>query len=178
MSAADPETRRLLLLRHAKSSWKDASLPDAERPLNARGRRSCELLQAHLEAANVGADLVVCSTARRTVETLERIVSGFAGHPEISVDERVYHGRAADLLSIARETDEGTASLMLIGHNPAIGELARGLAGAGADLAQLRDKYATGALATISFAVPWPELGEGAGTLESYVRPKDLEASG
>jgi phosphohistidine phosphatase len=161
--------RRLYLLRHAKSSWDDPALADRERPLNERGRRAAVLVAGHLERERIEPELIVCSPARRTLETLER-VEGSLGDPLVELDERLYAADADELLDRLRELPDDVESVMLIGHNPGIHDLARLLTGSD----DLSRKFPTAALATLSFDASWPELSPATADLAGFVRPKQL----
>jgi phosphohistidine phosphatase len=170
-----PAMRRLYLLRHAKSSWKDRSLADRDRPLAGRGKRAAKDMARHLEAEGIRPDLVLCSPARRTRETLERIEGAFGDAVEARVDEALYGASAAELLERISELPPEVGSVMLIGHNPGLEELALALASEGDGLARLREKFPTAALATIDLpADRWGEIERGSGILVGYVRPRDL----
>ncbi|HKR02167.1 MAG TPA: histidine phosphatase family protein, partial [Pyrinomonadaceae bacterium] len=82
--------KKLLLLRHAKSSWDDASLPDFERPLNERGRRAAPLMGEFMRRQKIRPDLVICSPARRTRETIARVLEAAGMTTEVRYDERIY----------------------------------------------------------------------------------------
>ncbi len=168
--------RRLLLLRHAKSSWDDASLPDEERPLAPRGQRAVGLLRAHLRARDAAVDLVLCSPARRTRETWDGIRAGLRSEPEVRFVPDVYEATADDLLRVLRAVAGEPAAVLLIGHNPGTAELAGRLVGGGEDeaLAQLEHGFPTGGLATLSFAGAWADLGPGRARLAAFARPRDL----
>jgi phosphohistidine phosphatase len=165
--------RRLLLLRHAKSSWKEAGLADRERPLNKRGRRACKLLRINLAELGLRPGLILCSPARRTVETLERIAPALGEGTETRYEERLYDASAAGLLELLRETDDDVGELLLVGHNPGIAELAAMLASEGAELARMRAKYPTGALAVLGLVGSWAGLARGAATLDTFWRPRE-----
>jgi phosphohistidine phosphatase len=168
--------KRVHLLRHAKSSWKDRSLADRDRPLAGRGRRAANAVARHLEAEGIRPDLVLCSPARRTRETLELLESAFAGGVETTFDEALYGASEAELLARLKELPEGVGSVMLIGHNPGVEELALALAADGAGLARMSEKYPTAALATIDLrARRWSTVRRGSGKLVAFVRPKDLD---
>ena len=169
--------KRLLLLRHAKSSWDDPSLSDRERPLAPRGRKATKLLSGHLHSAGIAPEVVLCSPSQRTRETFDRIRAAFDDDIAVSFEDELYGASAEALLARLRELDEQIGSAMLIGHNPAIAELARGLAGSGTKREDLDGKYPTGALATIVFAGSWRELGPGTGELAAFVTPKELARS-
>jgi phosphohistidine phosphatase len=164
---------RLLLLRHAKSSWDDPSLPDRDRPLTKRGRRAAERVGAHLRATALPG-LVLCSSSRRTRETLERL--GLEG-TETVVEDRLYGAAADDLLRRLRELPEDVGAVLVVGHNPGIQDLAVELAGtdAGPDGERLRSKFPTAALATFEVDAGWAELGPRRARLRSFVVPRELE---
>jgi phosphohistidine phosphatase len=168
--------RRVYLLRHAKSSWRDRSLADRDRPLAGRGRRAAKAVARHLEAEGIRPDLVLCSPARRTRETLERVERGFGDQVEARLEEALYGASEAELLARLEALPQQVGSVMLIGHNPGLEELALALASEGAGLARMREKYPTAALATIDLpADHWSAIRRGSGELVGYVRPKDLE---
>ena len=167
--------RRVYLLRHAKSSWKDRSLADRDRPLAGRGKRAAKAVAGHLEAEGIRPDLVLCSPARRTRETLERVEAAFGDQVETRLDEALYGASEAELLACLRALAQEVDSVMVIGHNPGLEQLARALASQGAQLARMREKYPTAALATIELpGEDWRAIEPGSGKLVAYVRPLDL----
>ena len=166
--------KRLYLLRHAKSSWKDASLPDRERPLAGRGRRAAKAIAGHLDEAGIRPQLVLCSPARRTLATLERIRPALHG-ADVEVDPDLYGSDAATLLSRLRRLPDAVGSAMIIGHNPALQDLALDLSRPGPARREVAAKYPTGALAELELPVDsWAALREGGGELLTFVRPRDL----
>jgi phosphohistidine phosphatase len=168
--------KRVYLLRHAKSSWKDRSLADRDRPLARRGRRAAKAMCSHLHAAEIRPDLVLCSPALRTRETLQRIEPGFRGEVETRIDEQLYGASEATLFERVRTLPDEIGSVMLIGHNPGLEELALALASEGEGLTRMREKYPTGALATVDLpADRWSAVERGSGELVGYVRPSDLD---
>jgi phosphohistidine phosphatase len=173
----DPWT--LHLLRHAKSSWDDLSLDDHDRPLAARGRKAAALIAQYVEHHRIKVDLVLCSSALRARQTFDLVGPSLAGSPDIRMDERLYTAGAADLLSRLRGIDEHVRGLLMIGHNPALQQLAESLAGDGAvdALEELYRKFPTGALATVSGRLPWNAWAAGSGYLDSLVVPRHLKAS-
>jgi phosphohistidine phosphatase len=168
--------RRLLLMRHAKSSWSDPSLQDRDRPLAERGVRAVAAMADHLAGAGYDVGLVLCSAAQRAVETLDGITGGLRGDAHVSVEEDLYGATADDLLRRLRKVSDDPAVVLTIGHNPGIEDLAMGLIGSDdLDLrARLEAKYPTAALATLVFDAPWSELDWGAARLEAFVTPRDL----
>lgn len=168
--------RRLWLLRHAKSSWDDPGLPDRLRPLAPRGARAVEVLARHLRTAGISPGLVLCSPAVRAVQTWEGVAQGVPPGTPVEIDESLYNGDADDLLHRLRQVPPPVASVLLVGHNPGLEELADGLAGAGSAALRERlgNKFPTGALATLDLPGNWRELGWGVGTLVAFVAPREL----
>lgn len=171
--------RHLHLLRHAKSSWADEELSDHDRPLSGRGRRACNLLAGHLASSGIAPDLVLASPARRAAETVEGISGAFRPHIPIWTDERLYTAEAADLAAVIAEVPDMARSVLLVGHNPAIEDLAEQLIDDHSSEAAiaLRHKYPTGALASFEVRAPWTALTNGGTRLRSFVRPRDLRGS-
>jgi phosphohistidine phosphatase len=167
-------TKRLFLLRHAKSSRDDPELADHERPLAPRGRRAAKTIAEHLEQESVAPALVLCSSARRTRETLEGIAPALGEGVAVEVEDELYSASEQDLLERLQALPDDVESVMLIGHNPAVERLALDLAGSGDQLADLRRKYPTAALATLELSGPWRELRPGGATLADFVTPKQL----
>ena len=128
-------SRTLHLLRHAKSSWDDPAATDHERPLAPRGRRAAAAIAGHLRDERIAPALVLCSSAVRTRQTLARVSAGFdpGCDVRIEIEGALYDVSAAELLTRIRRVADDVGSVMLIGHEPAIGELALTLAGPGSD---------------------------------------------
>jgi len=163
--------KRLLLLRHAKSSWDEPGLADHERPLTARGRRASKLMAEHLEQEGITPALVLCSSSKRTRETLERIG---LDETEERIEDDLYGASAGDLLEALHRLPDEVESVMLIGHNPGIEDLAIQLAGSGPEIARMRQKFPTAALATLDFEGGWRGLAPGGAALVGFVKPKEL----
>jgi phosphohistidine phosphatase len=166
--------RTLYLLRHAKSSWDDPGLADHDRPLAPRGERAATTMAEHLRDEGIAPALVLCSSSRRTRETLERIASAVGDEADVEFERELYAASAQQLLDRLRDVDDDVESVMVIGHNPGIEQLALSLAGEGERLADMRRKYPTAALATIEFDGPWSELEPGGARLADFVKPKEL----
>ena len=166
--------RRLHLLRHAKSSWKDPSLRDRDRPLSGRGRRAAKAMAEHLRDGGVDPELVLTSPAVRALMTLEGIEPAL-GRRSLRVEPAVYGAAAGTLLGIVRAVPDRVRSVLVIGHNPGLEDLALELARDGPLVAELELKYPTGALATLAFEGPWMDLGPGGAELVAFTRPRDLE---
>ncbi|HET6876650.1 MAG TPA: histidine phosphatase family protein [Jatrophihabitans sp.] len=166
---------RLHLLRHAKSSWDDDALPDAERPLSPRGRKAASALRRHFKASQLRVDLVLCSPARRTRQTWDRVRDGVRC-TEVRFVPDIYEASAGALLDVVRGIDESAGSVLLIGHNPGLADLAEQLIADGRDEAvtRLREGFPTGAFATMRLNGPWRATDPHTGFLEGFVRPRDL----
>jgi phosphohistidine phosphatase len=167
--------KRLYLLRHAKSSWKDDSLPDHDRPLAGRGRRAAKAIARHLRQQGIEPELVLCSSARRARETLDRVEPAL-GKSTVRIEDGLYAASASMLLDRLRSVADTVESVMLIGHNPGLQDLALGLARPSPHADDLATKYPTAALATLELsASTWRELGSDTAELAELVRPRDLE---
>ena len=167
--------KRLYLLRHAKSSWKDTSLHDHDRPLAGRGRRAAKAIARHMRAHDMEPELVLCSTARRARETLEGIEPALAA-AAVEVEPDLYAASAPALLDRLRTVPDTVESVMVIGHNPGLQELALDLAHPASATSELAAKYPTAALATLAFeGSSWQELDRDTAELVELVRPRDLE---
>jgi phosphohistidine phosphatase len=166
---------QLLLLRHAKSSWDDPKLADRDRPLNKRGRRAAAAMRQAMQDLGLSPDLILVSTARRTQETLAAL-EPWGDTPLIELLESLYLASARQLLDVLRGTNETVRSIMLIGHNPGMHELAVSLAGSreSEQTQRLRDGFPTTALAEFAIGGTWKSLDTGGALLVRYLTPRDL----
>ena len=185
---ADGTARNLVLLRHAKSAWPD--VPDRERPLARRGQRYAPVMGRWLRAAGYVPDQVLCSTARRARETWQLAQAGLGAAPPVSFDDGVYGVSAEQLLALIRRAPPAARTLLIVGHDPAISELALTLAattspahlGAASEAAppppamldRMRAKFPTAAVAVFECAGTWDQLGPGTARLTQFVTPRDL----
>ena len=168
-------TRRLILLRHAKSDWPD--VPDRDRPLAKRGRRDAPRIGRWLHERGYQPDAVVCSAARRTRQTWELVAPELGGSPSVTFEPRAYAASAQTLLYLARELPGKSRAALLIAHNPGIAELAAELAEPAAGNGQLDPaglKFPTAAVAVLEFDGNWPGLSPGRARLVDYIVPADL----
>ncbi|MFL5926008.1 MAG: SixA phosphatase family protein [Gaiellaceae bacterium] len=163
----------LLLLRHAKSSWDDPALDDHERPLAPRGRRASGRICAHMRSTRLEPEVVLCSTARRARETLELVRPAFPSSV-VSIEDELYAASADELLTRIRRVGDSVASVLVIGHNPGLQQLALLLASGGDGLEQLEAKFPTAALATLTLDATWSRLAPGGASLAAYVVPRQL----
>lgn len=166
---------QLHLLRHAKSIWDDDG-DDHARPLNKRGRESARLIGESLPRAMGPLDLVLCSSALRTRETAELALAGFAKAPPISFEDGLYLASPDKLMERLRELDEGIESVMVIGHNPGLHELAIMLAAPGsAGFSTLvNGKFPTGVRTRFVIATTWSDIDTSRHRLVDYVTVKSL----
>jgi phosphohistidine phosphatase len=167
---------QLLLLRHAKSSWDDASLPDRERSLNKRGRRAAAAMREAIRGLGLAPDVILVSPARRTRETLEAL-EPWDDTPLVEPVDALYLATAAQLFGVVRDQSETIRSIMLIGHNPGMHEFGVSLAGR-TSLSDATNRllagFPTGALAEFAIASPWRQLSAGGGQLVRFLTPRDL----
>ena len=166
--------RTLYLLRHAKSGWEDPNLADFDRPLSARGEREAEQTSDLFAARGYQPSAVICSTARRTRETLAGLLPALAGDMSVEFTRQVYEADADRLLGIIHGVAETAGSLLLIGHNPGMEQLARALAGQGdvAAWSRLRAQYPPAGLTVLQFAGAWSDIAPGTGLLLAFETPE------
>ena len=167
---------QLHLLRHAKSDRDDA-VEDHERKLSRRGREAARRVGESLPAALGAIDLVLCSTASRTRETAELVLAGFAPPPRILYEDGLYLAGHAALMSRLRQLDESAGTVMVIGHNPGLHELALALAAPDSPRykALAAGKFPTTARASFAIESPWANLARSRHALTDYVTAKSLE---
>ncbi|KAI9013439.1 phosphoglycerate mutase family protein [Hyaloraphidium curvatum] len=171
---------RLLLLRHLKSSRDSPTPDDRDRPLSKRGRKAGPLVRAFLASRGPVPDAVVCSTALRARQTLELVRAALGGAAE-RFEDRVYEATREALAGVLRE--ESAPTLLLVGHNPGMEELATWLTEGnpgndGKARGRMEDKYPTGALALLECdADTWGEaVKKGAWRVVRFTTPKELGA--
>ena len=175
-SRAGPLT--LHLVRHAKSSWADPGLGDADRPLAPRGERAARKLARELARQGVAPRLVLCSSARRAVQTLDLLRPALSRPPEILVENGLYGAGGRELMTRLRQVPAGRREVMLIGHNPGIQDLALALAGSAAP-GSLHEHLPTGALVSLRFdAARWRDLRPGIGAVTRFLVPRRLRPRG
>jgi phosphohistidine phosphatase len=161
--------RTLYLLRHAKSSWNDASLRDFDRPLKGRGRDAAKAVGERLASEKPDVSLVICSPAVRTRETWEIVAKSSGLRVEERFDQRIYEASLRELLEVVSEISADKEVVMLIGHNPGFEELLTFLSGESR-------RMPTCALAKINLDVGnWKDVKAGEGSLELFVTPKELD---
>jgi len=155
--------RTLILLRHAKSDWSGGEA-DLARPLAKRGRHQAPDAGRWLAENVDGIDLAVVSPARRARSTWDLVAAEFDVTPEARIDDRVYTASGDDLLTVVRELSDDLGTVVLVGHNPAIEDLALLLTGAWTPMP-------TSALAVISVPGPWSAAARHPAVLRASGRP-------
>ena len=162
--------RTLYLLRHAKSSWKDETLSDFDRPLKGRGRRAAERMGQILAEEKLKSPLVISSPAVRARETTELVLESAGVNVEPQFDERIYEANVRTLLEVVHSIADTSDTAIMVGHNPGFENLLAYLTGDNRHMP-------TCALAKIEFDVAsWSEVSEEeSGRLELFVKPKDLD---
>ena len=162
--------KRLLLMRHAKSSWDEEGLADFDRPLNERGLRDAPRVGLYLRAQKLRPDLVLSSPAERArrtaalVSEAARLQTGRIRH-----DERIYEADSARLLEVVSQLEEDAEEVLLVGHNPGMEQLLQLLTGESR-------RMTTAAVALVTLDIEkWNKAREHAGRLEWHVRPKELQ---
>ena len=166
------------LLRHAKSSWKDPTLNDHERALSKRGRAAAKAMAKHLEREKMAPDVVLCSTAVRAKETLDPIAKRLRP-AKVVFEAGVYEGAQRKLWKYLLAVPEPVQTVLMIGHNPGLRDLASELADAGSlnQLPSSEGKFPTGALASFSFDGMWKDLQPHSAHLISFVAPRQLPSA-
>jgi phosphohistidine phosphatase len=193
---ASDTTRRLILLRHAKSDWPD--VPDRDRPLAKRGRRDAPRIGRWLHEHGYQPDVVVVSAAARTRQTWDLVAPELGGSPAVRFEPRAYAASALTLLYLAQELPDRYRTALLIAHNPGLSELAASLAAPPESDRATRSSESDGAagppesdravgngprpaislptaaVAVFEFSGDWPSLTPGHARLTSLTTPADL----
>lgn len=162
---------RLYLLRHARAEIVGDTAPDDSRGLTDDGLREASGVGSWLSGRSEPPTHVLCSSARRAVQTMERVVAAMPEKPATSISEDLYLASAWKLFEEVRTTEPGVSSLMLVGHNPGIAELAAKLSGHGdpAALRSLARRFPPATLAELELpGTSWSALEPGLARLVSH----------
>jgi phosphohistidine phosphatase len=162
------------MVRHAKSAWDDPSLADHDRPLAPRGTKALRRLTGYLTEAEYRPDVVLCSSSRRTADTLDGIRDALPKRARIELADELYLADANTLLTRLHGLNDKDRCAMLVGHNPGIEDLASLLVGSGDAglLARLADKLPTCALVALSFNGAWADLDAGTARINALFVPR------
>ena len=157
--------KRLFLLRHAKAEMDSPDGSDFGRPLSERGKRDAARMGEKMRQLGLRFDRVLASPAHRVVETVEAV-----GELAPTFDRRIYNAAMAQLLEVVRAVDDNVESLLIVGHNPGIGQLAAQLTASGID------DFPPCALAAIELSVERrQDIKAGGGQLVRFITPADLD---
>lgn len=179
-----------MLLRHAKSAWPD--VPDHERPLAPRGRRDAPVMGRWLRQAARIPDHALCSTALRARQTWQLAEGALLERPPVTFEHSIYGASAASLLDLVRHVPSAARTVLIVGHDPAVQDLALALAAPSRDadratttgaespdaLDRMRTKFPTAAIAVLELTGPWSQLETGQARLASFVTPRELSGHG
>jgi phosphohistidine phosphatase len=169
--------RRLLLLRHAKSDHAPG-MRDLDRVLNSRGREDAPRIGAYIARHGLHPDRVLCSTAVRARETWTLLAQAFDKAPAVVFEARLYEANPDTILDLLRATPAKVHTLIVVGHNPSLHQLANALIASGDVEARerLREKLPTSALVGIDLAIDdWAKLHPAAGRLDRFITPRLLD---
>ncbi len=177
--------KRLFVLRHAKTEPAGGMKRDEDRVLVARGRRDAADMAQYFVSRGHACELVLCSTAARTRETLSIFKPVACAGARVILSEDLYLAEAPDILALLRSLDDKVGSVMVIGHNPGLAELCLMMSLPPPSVEQearhrrMREKFSTSSLAVIGFDVAaWGGLRPGSGVLEDFMRPRDFGQTG
>jgi phosphohistidine phosphatase len=160
--------KRLTLVRHAKSSWKDPELTDFDRPLSKRGKRDAPLMGERLAGRDSRPELILSSPAKRARKTAKLMARKLElAADRLILEAEIYEAEPEALLKVIRGLDDRWAHVLLIGHNPGLTELGNLLADCG-----IENIPTCGALCLDFAAESWRSLGPQSGTLVFYDYPK------
>jgi len=171
----DAGAMRLILLRHAKAEKAEAGMGDHERRLNARGQNDAPMIGAYMARHALIPDRVMVSTAERTRETWQRLAGALGARPQVSFDERLYNAGSEAILVLAKHIKPPVRTLLVIGHNPGLHNLARLLIASGDVEARerLNERLPTAGLAIIDFPVDdWRKVRPHHGRLKVFIDPR------
>lgn len=170
----------LTLFRHAKSSWELNGVDDRDRPLNARGAAAAPMMGTFLRKEGLIPDLVLCSGAVRTRQTVDLAFADWEPAPKIKYEGALYLADPFDILARVRKTPRTISHLMVVGHNPGLQILAIELVGNGDpdQISALSAKLPTAGVVVMTFDVKsWRDVGPGKGQLVCFATPKSLMAA-
>ena len=158
--------KKILFIRHAKSSWKDSELQDIDRPLKDRGVKDAELMSEVVARLDLKLDLILCSPARRTIQTAEIFLQKVFLKSKFKIEQNLYDASRTDYYRIIKKLDESCSQVAIIGHNPDISYTA-------SELCNENIILPTTGIALLEFVnLKWTEVAQGSGNLVLLDRPK------
>ena len=166
--------KKLTLLRHAKSGWDDPVERDFDRPLNKKGKRAAAVMGSFIKRNRLTFDQILASPAVRVIETLENVEDASNLAMEPTWDRKIYLASSATLLDVLRGARPDAEHVLMVGHNPGIGDFAERLVEKAPGHPRFED-YPTGATVVVRFGVEgWSEVKEGTGEAVDFVVPREL----
>ena len=160
--------KTMLLMRHAKSSWKDQSLSDHDRPLNKRGRGDAPRMARLLIDKALVPAWVVTSSAKRARKTALAVVEQIVFEGELDVRDELYHAKPYEMLHVVRSLPDHADRILLVGHNPGMEDFVTYLTGG-------YETMPTSAIARIDVPVTtWSDVAAGDAALVDVWRVKEL----
>ncbi|MGQ4810488.1 2,3-bisphosphoglycerate-dependent phosphoglycerate mutase [Candidatus Entotheonellaceae bacterium PAL068K] len=160
--------KTLLVLRHAKSSWQDASLPDFDRPLTKQGKQTAQAMGKEMRRRDLVPDLVLSSAARRARQTAKRALKAMRYDGKSRKQQNLYLSGVRRHLNLLRQVDEAYNRVLLVGHNPTLEQLVERLT---AQQVTLR----TGTLVCLDLETDaWTKISEASGRLRFAVKPEEV----
>ncbi len=169
----------LYVFRHAKSSWAEPGMKDFDRPLANRGLKAAPRMAMLMRDRKIRPNLILCSTSRRTRETLGLVLPFLEGETRILLEDSIYEARSEnDLLERLRRLPIGTKRVMVIGHNPIMQDLTLALGKSATTpdhLVSVKEKFPTAGLAVLDLGdTPWPAIAPDTATLTDFITPRAL----
>jgi phosphohistidine phosphatase len=158
--------KKLILLRHAKSSWKDTSLDDFDRPLNRRGKKGAPIMADKLSMRKIKIDLIISSPAKRTTETAKIFANILGYQSEIIFNDKLYEASYNEILEVINLIDDKYQNVLLVCHNPGITDLANYISN------YFIENISTSGIVGLSTNNSWKNINENGSTLLFYDYPK------
>ena len=158
--------RKLILLRHAKSSWKDTSLDDFDRPLNRRGKKDAPIMADKLSMRKIKIDLIISSPAKRTTETAKIFANILGYQSEIIFNDKLYEASYNDILEVINLIDDKYQNVLLVCHNPGITDLANYISN------YFIENISTSGMVGLSTSIRWKNISENGCSFLFYDYPK------
>ena len=172
--------KKFILMRHAESGWGKPGLGDHERSLNALGRIDAPVMARWLAAQEQLPEVILCSSARRTCETVERMREAVPELPNPIIEPALYHATPEQILAALRQIRSGTGMAMIVGHEPGLSVSAHRLGdqtGAGDGHQGTFTHFPPAGIAVFQFAsdrADWSDLTWGAARFVDFAKPRDL----